>query len=61
MRYLIAALWSALFGLLIGYLISQMTSVDFNPMAAMIVTIIVGEAALIGVPMLSKGTTTDQQ
>lgn len=57
MRYIVTALWSALFGLLIGYLVGQMTSVAFNPALSALVTIFVGEAALIVVPALSKDKT----
>ncbi|GAP00406.1 YjzD family protein [Fructobacillus ficulneus] len=60
MRYITAAVWCALFGEIIGYLVGQMTGVDFQPGTSALVTVIVGEAALIMVPALSgsaKDTT----
>ncbi|MCK8627087.1 YjzD family protein [Fructobacillus cardui] len=53
MRYITAAFWCALFGEVLGYLVGQMTGVTFNPGVTALVTIIVGEAALILVPALS--------
>ncbi|CAK8053854.1 YjzD family protein [Eupransor demetentiae] len=56
-KYLIAAFWSALFGEIVGYLVSQMTSVSYNPTAIAIVSIILGEIALIAIPALSGMAT----
>lgn len=54
MRYIVTALWSAFFGLLLGYLIAQMTSVSYNPAMSALVTVIIGELATIVVPAISK-------
>ncbi|CAK1235196.1 hypothetical protein R53140_OCIKHKEL_00917 [Fructobacillus fructosus] len=58
MRYIVTAIWSALFGLLLGYLIAQMTSVDYNPAMSALVTIIIGELATVVVPAISKEKKT---
>ncbi|MBS9337483.1 YjzD family protein [Fructobacillus parabroussonetiae] len=60
MRYIVTALWAAFFGLLLGYLVAQMTSVAFNPALSALVTVIIAELALITVPALSKDKTADQ-
>lgn len=58
MRYIVTAIWSALFGLLLGYLIAQMTSVAYNPAMSALVTIIIGELTTVVVPAISKEKKT---
>ncbi|MDD9138819.1 MULTISPECIES: YjzD family protein [Fructobacillus] len=60
MRYIVTAIWSAFFGLILGYLVGQMTSVTFNPAMSALVTVIIGELAVVVVPALSKDSQTAQ-
>ncbi|GAP02155.1 hypothetical protein FPFC_010330 [Fructobacillus pseudoficulneus] len=60
MRYINVAIWCALFGEVLGYLVGQMTGVTFNPGVTALVTIIVGEAAFILIPAVS-GSSADEK
>lgn len=53
MKYLTVAFWSAVFGEILGYIVSQLNQVTYNYWAVAIVSIIVGEIAVLTIPALS--------
>ncbi|MDF7626673.1 YjzD family protein [Lactobacillaceae bacterium L1_55_11] len=59
MKYVTVAFWSAIFGEILGYLVSQLNNVTYNYTAVAVVAIIVGEIAIIAIPGLSGKATKD--
>ncbi|WEV55128.1 YjzD family protein [Leuconostocaceae bacterium ESL0723] len=59
MKYVTVAFWSAIFGEILGYLVSQLNNVTYNYTAVAVVAIIVGEIAIIAIPGLSGKAAKD--
>ncbi|MBU7455499.1 YjzD family protein [Leuconostoc fallax] len=53
MKYLTVAFWSAVFGEILGYIVSQLTGASYSFVWVAIIAIIVGEVALIAIPAIS--------
>ncbi|CAM3159203.1 DUF2929 family protein [Leuconostoc rapi] len=53
MKFITAAVWSIIFGEILGYIVSQLTGVTYSFVSVAIVTFIVGEISMIAIPTLS--------
>ena len=53
MRYLVVAFWAAVFGEILGYVVSQLGGTTYSPLAVAIVAVVVGEVAITVIPALS--------
>lgn len=54
MKFITVAIWSIIFGEILGYIISQLTGVTYSFVSVALVTLIVGEISMIAIPTLSK-------
>ncbi|MCT4390116.1 YjzD family protein [Leuconostoc falkenbergense] len=53
MKYIIVAIWSAIFGEILGYIVSQLTLGTYNYIGVAVIAIVVGEVALVAIPAIS--------
>ncbi|CAH1851989.1 hypothetical protein R078138_00778 [Convivina praedatoris] len=53
MKYLTVAFWAAIFGEIVGYIVSQMTSANYDPVVVAVIAVVVGELAIIAIPAVS--------
>ncbi|WP_220739822.1 YjzD family protein [Leuconostoc miyukkimchii] len=66
MKFITVAVWSAIFGEIVGYIVSQLSQGTYSFTTVAIVSIIVGEIAVVAIPAISgsavpKNVTTDEQ
>lgn len=54
MKYVIVALWSIVFGEILGYLVSQLSEMTYNPVSIAIMAIVIGEIAVALIPAISQ-------
>lgn len=65
MKYIMVAIWSAIFGEILGYIVSQLTLGTYNYIGVAVIAIVVGEVALVAIPAISgsaapKGISSEQ-
>ncbi|AFT81817.1 DUF2929 family protein [Leuconostoc carnosum] len=53
MKYITVAVWSAIFGEILGYIVSQLTNGGYSYITVAIIAIVVGEIAVYAIPALS--------
>ncbi|MGO2518441.1 MAG: DUF2929 family protein, partial [Leuconostoc falkenbergense] len=53
MKYIMVAIWSAIFGEILGYIVSQLTLGTYNYIGVAVIAIVVGEVALVAIPAIS--------
>ena len=53
MKFITVAFWSAVFGEILGYIVSQLTGGTYSFVGAAVLAIIVGEIAIIAIPAIS--------
>lgn len=65
MKYIMVAIWSAIFGEILGYIVSQLNAGTYSFVGVAVIAIIVGEVALVAIPAISgsvapKETSSEQ-
>lgn len=65
MKFITVAVWSAIFGEILGYIVSQLTAGTYSFTTVAIIAIVVGEIALVAIPAISgsaasKGTLAEK-
>ncbi|MCT4412549.1 YjzD family protein [Leuconostoc pseudomesenteroides] len=65
MKYIMVAIWSAIFGEILGYIVSQLNAGTYSFVDVAVIAIIVGEVALVAIPAISgsaapKETSSEQ-
>lgn len=53
MKFITVAFWSAVFGEILGYIVSQLTGGTYSFVGAAVLAISVGEIAIIAIPAIS--------
>lgn len=53
MKYIMVAIWSAIFGEILGYIVSQLTLGTYNYIGVAVIAIVVGEVAFVAIPAIS--------
>ncbi|MDI6666188.1 YjzD family protein [Leuconostoc falkenbergense] len=53
MKYIMVAIWSAIFGEILGYIVSQLSLGTYNYIGVAVIAIVVGEVALVAIPAIS--------
>ncbi len=53
MKYIMVAIWSAIFGEILGYIVSKLTLGTYNYIGVAVIAIVVGEVALVAIPAIS--------
>ncbi|MGC2921324.1 YjzD family protein [Leuconostoc mesenteroides] len=53
MKYIMVAIWSAIFGEILGYIVSQLNSGTYDFVTVAVIAVIVGEVALVAIPAIS--------
>ncbi|MCT8389756.1 DUF2929 family protein [Leuconostoc holzapfelii] len=60
MKYITVAFWSAVFGEILGYIVSQLSVGTYSFTTVAIIAIVVGEIAVIAVPAISGSAATKE-
>jgi len=53
MKFITVAIWSAIFGEILGYIVSQLSEGTYSFTTVAIIAVIVGEIAIIAIPAIS--------
>ncbi|MGX7051445.1 YjzD family protein [Leuconostoc palmae] len=60
MKFITVAFWSAVFGEILGYIVSQLTEGTYSFLTVAIIAIIVGEIALVAIPAISGSAASKE-
>ena len=60
MKFITVAFWSAVFGEILGYIVSQLTEGTYSFLTVAIIAIIVGAIALVAIPAISGSAASKE-
>ena len=60
MKFITVAVWSAIFGEILGYIVSQLTAGTYSFTTVAIIAIVVGEIALVAIPATSGSAASKE-
>ncbi|TDM37523.1 YjzD family protein [Leuconostoc citreum] len=60
MKFITVAVWSAIFGEILGYIVSQLTAGTYSFTTVAIIAIVVGEIALVAIPAISGSAVSKE-
>ncbi|WP_349582086.1 YjzD family protein [Leuconostoc citreum] len=60
MKFITVAVWSAIFGEILGYIVSQLTAGTYSFTTVAIIAIVVGEIALVSIPAISGSAASKE-
>ena len=60
MKFITVAVWSAIFGEILGYIVSQLTAGTYSFTTVAIIAIVVGEIALVAIPAISGSAASKE-
>lgn len=60
MKFITVAFWSAVFGEILGYIVSQLTEGTYSFLTVAIIAIVVGEIALVAIPAISGSAASKE-
>lgn len=60
MKFITVAVWSAIFGEILGYIVSQLTAGTYSFTTVAIIAIVVGEIALVVIPAISGSAASKE-
>ncbi|MEX0380632.1 YjzD family protein [Leuconostoc sp. MS02] len=60
MKFITVAVWSAIFGEILGYIVSQLTQGTYSFITVAVIAVVIGEIAVIAIPAIS-GSAASQK
>ena len=60
MKFITVAVWSAIFGEILGYIVSQLTAGTYSFTTVAIIAVVVGEISLVAIPAISGSAASKE-